>query len=423
MWLFIHPQDTLFFRDGRPFNAGADVWTNTVFPPYPHTIYGMLRTLFAHCFLEHPGYDDLLAGILDEGGRELLGTKTEVGSLSMRGPFIARKRGKRVHLLLSPPSDLFSLPDSAHDRPVHYLMAPLQQESISNFSDMSLPFLPLGFAHLEKHVKKESLKPTSNMVRDVSLLTYLKGAVSDNLSAIRTGIGTEAFVTEEICPIIARDEHLSAREGHLALPTHIRMQGMKELQYEERGLSVEIDDRAIPDSVGPKLMDCLHARPVIHLGGEARVATVEVVDHDAARSHKELFPRIAQTGRFRTVLTSPARFSKGVFLPDFLDADLTGHWDLNGETRPVRLVAAAMNRAQAVGRWDIAGSRPRETVNMVPAGSVLFFEIPEYDRQRDEKWLLALAGQSFPGSLPGGEATHVKKGFNTFMIGAWDYVS
>lgn len=38
--------DTLFFRDGKPFSMGDDVWANGVFPPYPSTLYGALRASY-----------------------------------------------------------------------------------------------------------------------------------------------------------------------------------------------------------------------------------------------------------------------------------------------------------------------------------------------------------------------------------------
>ncbi len=423
MWLFIQPQDTLFFRDGRPFNAGADVWTNTVFPPYPHTVYGMLRTLFAHCFLEQPDYNDLLAGIQDEETSRFLGTKATTGALAIRGPFVGRKMGNRANMLLSAPSDLFELPATPFEKSeVHYVMAPTRQKDITAFSDMHIPFLPLAFADLEEGTKAEVLKPVSRMVSDASILNYLKGATAHNKAAIRSGIHQEDFITEEICPIIARDENLSAREGHLALPQHIRMQAGSDLQYEERGLLVKIDG-GIADSLRLRIEDYLRARPVIRLGGEGRVAMVEMVDCDDAGIHAAFFPIMAETGKFRTVLTSPAYFPQNAFFPDFLNKDLLGDWNLGGEPRRVRLVAATMSRAQPVGSWDIAAIRPRETVNMVPAGSVFFFELVEYDRQKDEKWMLNLARHSFPGAIPGGEESYMKKGFNTFIIGAWDYVS
>ena len=90
MWLFIQPNDTLFFRDGRPFDAGADVWTGTIFPPYPATIYGMLRTFFINMVSTNIDHADYFANIPDEY-KGLLGKKDEYGSLSLVGPFLGRR--------------------------------------------------------------------------------------------------------------------------------------------------------------------------------------------------------------------------------------------------------------------------------------------------------------------------------------------
>jgi CRISPR-associated protein Cmr3 len=42
--IHIEAIDTLFFRDGKPFSIGDDVWADGVFPPLPSVIYGALRT-------------------------------------------------------------------------------------------------------------------------------------------------------------------------------------------------------------------------------------------------------------------------------------------------------------------------------------------------------------------------------------------
>ena len=50
MILELQPLDTLFFRDGKPFNKGEENWADAIFPPFPATIYGALRTAY---FNEH----------------------------------------------------------------------------------------------------------------------------------------------------------------------------------------------------------------------------------------------------------------------------------------------------------------------------------------------------------------------------------
>lgn len=38
--------DTLFFRDGKPFSGGSENFAEGIFPPFPSTIYGALRTAY-----------------------------------------------------------------------------------------------------------------------------------------------------------------------------------------------------------------------------------------------------------------------------------------------------------------------------------------------------------------------------------------
>jgi CRISPR-associated protein Cmr3 len=47
MTIEVTPLDTLFFRDGKPFSMGEDVWATGIFPSAPSVFYGMLRTAFA----------------------------------------------------------------------------------------------------------------------------------------------------------------------------------------------------------------------------------------------------------------------------------------------------------------------------------------------------------------------------------------
>ena len=46
MIIEIEALDTLFFRDGKPFSMGEEVWADGVFPPSPSVIYGALRSAY-----------------------------------------------------------------------------------------------------------------------------------------------------------------------------------------------------------------------------------------------------------------------------------------------------------------------------------------------------------------------------------------
>src|SRR5947199_9617527 len=47
MRIFIEPTEPLLFRTGRPFNAGANNFAETIFPPTPETLQGALRAMIA----------------------------------------------------------------------------------------------------------------------------------------------------------------------------------------------------------------------------------------------------------------------------------------------------------------------------------------------------------------------------------------
>ena len=46
MIIEIEALDTLFFRDGKPFSKGDDVWATGMFPPLPSVLYGVLRSAY-----------------------------------------------------------------------------------------------------------------------------------------------------------------------------------------------------------------------------------------------------------------------------------------------------------------------------------------------------------------------------------------
>ncbi|MGC8977694.1 MAG: type III-B CRISPR module-associated Cmr3 family protein, partial [Candidatus Ratteibacteria bacterium] len=82
MFYKIKPLDTLFFRDGRPFSMGAETWANPVFPPYPSTVYGAIRTWL---IFEWGNLEKFKKGELKED----LGTLENKGSLKIKGPLLA----------------------------------------------------------------------------------------------------------------------------------------------------------------------------------------------------------------------------------------------------------------------------------------------------------------------------------------------
>lgn len=92
--LRLDPLDTLFFRDGRPFDAANRVVGGL---PNPQTLAGAIRTVLLGAsgfFADHPRAD--LATILNEGDKAVTGAE-------FRGPFLALEKDGVVEPLFEPP--------------------------------------------------------------------------------------------------------------------------------------------------------------------------------------------------------------------------------------------------------------------------------------------------------------------------------
>ncbi|ETR70707.1 MAG: hypothetical protein OMM_03043 [Candidatus Magnetoglobus multicellularis str. Araruama] len=147
MWLFIQPNDAIFLRDGRPFDAGGSLYAGDLFPPYPSGCYSMLRTLLVHQVSESVEYqkNNFFKSVPDRY-RPMLGDIDIKGDLSVKGPLIG-KRGDRITLYIPPPADLFyEKPDNIEEDDAHwYLLQPKKDRALNEFSDLDMPFLEAGF--------------------------------------------------------------------------------------------------------------------------------------------------------------------------------------------------------------------------------------------------------------------------------------
>ena len=85
MMLQLEPMDTLFFRDGKPFTMGHDVWASGIFPPFPSVIYGVLRSAYI-------SYYGSLGKFYQGGMKEKIGTPDAKGPFEIRGIFLKKKQ-------------------------------------------------------------------------------------------------------------------------------------------------------------------------------------------------------------------------------------------------------------------------------------------------------------------------------------------
>lgn len=123
MWLFIEPNDVWLFRDGKPFDAGADHRARTFFPPTPSTLQGAIRrkvlTLYNIDFARYR-QRDVDQSVADQVGLppvyEVVAGQSTVkpgalGTLRLRGPFVARRETTGIVPYFPCPADMVKTED------------------------------------------------------------------------------------------------------------------------------------------------------------------------------------------------------------------------------------------------------------------------------------------------------------------------
>jgi CRISPR-associated protein Cmr3 len=358
------PDDVLFFRDGKPSTLGADHYLRSLFPPYPSTLYGALRT---RRLLDK---DVVLRG-LDEGTwRERLGGLVaelgewgKLGSLALRGPWFVL-RGER---LVPAPLDLgvtvlkepSKQPRGAKDEAprvrsvARYRLLP---QELSGGSSHPLSLLSAcqvdgdGWREWPVAIEGEARPAEGWYLRPAGLEAWRRGGVPAPDDFVhprclweveaRTGVGLE-------------DDRRASRQGRLYTFGFLRLLPGVALGFEAAGGSLT------PGS---------HLR----LGGEGRTVTLEAEPADMQSPAKAAGIETAEAlaGRLCLSLVTPGLSASGGYPPGFGSDRLVA--DLGG--RPVRLVSAALPAFVTVGGWDLARHQAKPLRRALPAGSTFLFE-------------------------------------------------
>jgi CRISPR-associated protein Cmr3 len=147
---------------------------------------------------------------------------------------------------------------------------------------------------------------------------------------------------------------------------------------------------------------------VFNIGGEKRLACFMPVDDcfSSFRNMKEVVNKIKKRRQFFVYLVTPAIFDGG-WQPKKWPAEFDG----------AELVGAAVNKPLYISGWQRSGKgmagSPRELKRAVPAGSVYFFKMENWDDQCFEALYTKYNfGESISSYYP-------DAGFGTIFIGAW----
>jgi CRISPR-associated protein Cmr3 len=356
----LQAQDTLFFRDSRPFNQeDGSVFVPSLFPPAPHTVVGALRSAWAMA----SGWDG--RGPWGETLRQRLGGDGDSMEHGLRfyGPLVAldRKPVFPVPAMLlgkaGEPQDLVRL--RPLDKGVHCDLG----------GSVRLPH-PLDRPPEGLDALSEWWLTSQGMAQALAFQRPARGEFvhQDTLFAREPRVGNALDADTRT----TEDQALYALE-------HIRPQ-------DKTGLLMGVDNAPVP------LPGSVH----VNLGGEARYCWL------SSKSQSLPLPPAAQLKQ-----TGPiTRYAIHVLTPLDPIQKPEPAGALCG--LPGRIVSICMPRVQRWGGWDSSENRPRVARPHLAPGSVVFMEADAGEASNIKK---------FHGKTIGGRSHW---GFGLVAIGAWE---
>jgi CRISPR-associated protein Cmr3 len=351
-YLQIEANDTLFFRDGKPFSMGDESFAEAIFPPAPSVLYGLLRSVWFSQNMNQFSPDP--NGALAQRNDESL--KLQIGYISLT---------LNNEALLPFPNDLLRTGESAA-----YLR--LVQNPIPASSYASSGLTHILESSIESKVDELAGKA---YLRLTDFNQYLAG--SADASALCTKvIELKDIVKGEPKVGLARVlETRTSKDGHLFSVSQIRP------KTQENGA---VDFLIGCNDLNPAILPPALAR----IGADGKTAAVITAGAPGIN------PTTINGDFLKMYLATPAVFKNG-WQPD-IDLNCYG----------VKIIAASIGRVQHIGGFDMVHRRPKPMLKAIPAGSVYFLQV-EDDTKRD--LLLRLHGQSICGSINGYD--YHKEGF------------
>ncbi len=335
LWLNIDPVDTLFFRDGRPFDPASRVASGL---PSPQVLAGALRT----ALLRRADIDlTQLAGHIAKGERfseaaALAGGNigSDIGNVRFRGPWFGRPdpQGGTSKLLYPVPTTLRKVQDGAGSI---VRLDPLSQgPAPPGWTPPAPGMVPLW------HRGPETLKSVGHRwITAAGMASFLSGTVPkrDDLVA-----ADDLYGFEERTGIAVDPKRQAASDGMIYATRRLVLRPGICLWAEVDGPATAL---GLLGQDGDRLL--------LPLGGEGRLAAITVCG--------------AQSGPAAIGAAAPCGPDIGRLLVLVAPAFLGG-WKPDG----LPLLAAAVPGHVAVSGWDLARGGPKPTRFAVEAGSVYF---------------------------------------------------
>lgn len=362
-WEF-HALDTLFFRDGTPYNAGEGGQTGVAgrFPPFMSTLQGAIRTALAYGQGWRPEEPDKWP--------QELGDYDDIGKLKLNGPYLCQA-GK---MLFPAPHLLIEKKDPEPEKHIIKRLVP-GAEVLCDLGKVRLPkpAVPLKGAKVME----------GQWLTIEGMKAVLDGDSPDQKQVIER---EKLWQTEHRVGLERDADSRTAVDSRLYSCVHVRPERNISLAVEVSGVSQDWHDRAAK---------------TIPLGGEGRLARVDIKNSPPSLPrHPDLQP-VNGIVRFTATLITPGCYNV------LKNVALQGPPGIPG-----KCVSACLGKIHQMGGWDIKNRIPRPLQALIPPGSTWFFEAKETEIEQ----VYSLHGQCLGET----KADKTNYGFGQILIGCWE---
>lgn len=334
MIIEVEALDSLFFRDGRPFSKGEDVWADGIFPPLPSTVYGAIRSA---CIAQHPTWT-LTEGIEYTKNLRILDISYKIESAT----------GNMIHCYPSPLDiavDKNSLKRGGKRKEV--IGNKLKVRSFENKS-VKTSLLNLPF-------------PESSLLKITDEIESSEGFLIDaedfyDYNSVNLYRIADFYEVEHKVGIARNNKRGTVNEGALYRVGFIRPTFIN-LIISFEGIEIESEG-------------------ILKLGGENKLARY----YSCQPSDLNLFLQedvVSSGDEFTLYLSTPALFKKG-FYPTKIFKELEVE---------VELKYCSIGTAVNVGGFDMLSRQPKKMLKAVPAGSIYRYKIVKGNLEDIRKYI------------------------------------
>lgn len=398
---FLQPLDVLYLRGNRLF-GDSSATGEAIMPPWPSMAAGAIRSQILASLGVDSGQFAQGKAAITSALAQSLGTPEQPGDFRISHFLLAKSDAslgatpssrptEQIEVYLPLPADVVVLAEN-DTRQAHYL----QPHPLPTTIQTSAPCPQIPVLRTAKQAKPEG----GLWLNSAGIQAWLNGQTIDASHLVES---KSLWKIDSRLGIALDAQGRTTEEGQLYTVETVALG-----EPVKPGSSPQFNVGFLTGIAGAE--NLLPANGVLRLGGDGRGAQHTRIAWQPPQPDWDV---IAQTKRFRLLLTTPGLFEQGWLLPGML-AQNGGYLWLTPDFS-AHLVTASTARAETISGWDIASNQPKPALKAVSSGSVYWFD--QFVGEVSALQKLVEHSLFHIDAYP--DRKRCAEGFNTILIGAW----